>query len=203
MRLIPLFLAIPLTACTALKVVTHTTDADPQASPAGHYRLDPHHWSILFDVDHLGYSRFVLRFDQASADLDFDPDDPERSKVSVVIPAASIDSNSPELDGIIKGKQMLDVANFPEIRFQSRSLHRTGKSTGEMTGDLTLHGETRPVTLSVAFNGGGGNPLTGEDTLGFSAVGSVDRGKFGLTTWFPAVGTELELRIEAEFTKPK
>ena len=201
MKVLCLALLVPLTACTALKVVTHSTDADPADSPAGHYQMDPHHWTISFEVDHLGYSRFLMRFDQATADLDFDPADPERSKVAVDIQSASIDTNAAELDALVKAGPMLDVANYPDIRFQSRTLHRTGKSTGEMTGELTIKGETRPVTLAVVFNGGGKNPLTGDDTIGFSAVGSFDRGKFGLANWYPAVGAELQIRIEAEFVK--
>jgi polyisoprenoid-binding protein YceI len=202
LRQIAAILCLALVAgCTALKVVTHGTDADPQAAPAGHYHLDPHHWSVVFDVDHLGYSRFTLRFDRVAADLDYDPADPEQSRVSVVIAAASIDSNDAELDALLRGDKMLESERYPEIRFTSRSLRRTGKSSGEITGDLTIHGETHAVTLAVAFNGGGANPLTGEETLGFSAIGSVDRSKFGLNTWYPAVGKDLELRIEAEFVK--
>jgi polyisoprenoid-binding protein YceI len=186
-------------SCTAVKVATHTTSADPIDAPAGAYQLDPHHWSVTFDVDHFGYSRFVMRFDRMSADLDFHPEDPARSKVTARIEAASLDTNDSELDDLVKGPELLEAERFPEITFVSRDLRATGKNSGEMTGDLTIHGETRPVTLAVTFNGGAPNPLTGRHTLGFSATGHFSRGAFGLMSWYPAVGREIQLRIEAEF----
>ena len=68
-----------------------------------------------------------------------------------------------------------------------------------MDGDLTIHGVTQPVTLDVTFNGGAPNPLTGHHTLGFSATGHFSRAAFGLVHWYPAVGNEIRVRIEAEF----
>lgn len=186
-------------SCTAVKVVTHSTSADPIDAPAGIYHLDPHHWSVTFDVDHFGYTRFVMRFDRMQADLDFHPDDPAQSKVTAHIQAASIDTNDSELDDLVRGPELLESERFPEITFVSRALRATGKTTGEMTGDLTIHGETRPVTLMVTFNGGAPNPLTGRHTLGFSASGHFSRAAFGLMSWYPAVGREIQLRIEAEF----
>jgi len=192
-------LALASASCTAVKVVTHQTSSDPIDAPAGPYHLDAHHWSIMFDVDHFGYSRFVMRFDRMKADLDFHPDNPALSKVTAHIETASLDTNDPELDELVKGPELLEAERFPEITFQSRELHATGKNSGEMTGDLTIHGVTQPVTLAVTFNGGAPNPLTGRHTLGFSASGRFSRGAFGLMHWYPAVGREIQLRIEAEF----
>ncbi len=186
-----------------MKVVTHTTDADPVDAPAGRYHLDAHHWSLTFDVDHLGYSRFVMRFDRMDADLDFHPEDPTRSQVSAHIAAASLDTNVADLDEMVRSSDLLDAERFPEITFVSRTLRATGKTTGEMDGDLTIHGQTQPVTLAVTFNGGAPNPLTGKHTLGFSATGHFSRSAFGLGRWYPAVGREIQLRIEAEFESEK
>lgn len=190
-------------SCTAVKVVTHTTSADPIDAPAGHYQLDAHHWSVTFDVDHFGYSRFVMRFDKMAADLDFHPEDPAQSHVSARIDAASLDTNVADLDEMVRGPDLLDSEHFPEIAFVSRALRVTGKNTGEMDGDLTLHGQTHPVTLAVTFNGGAPNPLTGKHTLGFSATGHFSRSAFGLGRWYPAVGREIQLRVEAEFESEK
>jgi len=198
-----LLLAAQLVSCTALRVVTHETDVNPVNAPAGAYRLDPHHWSVGFDVEHLGYARFVMRFNRVRATLDAVPSAPEKSRVTASIEAASIDTNVPELDRLIAGPDMLDAARHPEIRFESRNIRRTGARTGEMTGDLTIRGRTRPVTLAITFNGSAPNPLTGEDVLGFSAEGRLDRSAWGLNAWWPAVGNELRVRIEAEFVKPR
>lgn len=201
MKLLPIGLLLLLSACSAARVLTHSVNDDPVAAPSGHYRLDPHHASVTFDLDHLAYSRFVLRFDRLQAELDFHPEAPEQSRLVATIEAASIDSNVAELDTQLRAEAMLDVAHYPEIRFASTSLRRIGKQEGEMTGDLTIAGRTRPVTLEVTFNGAAPNPLSGAPTLGFSAKGAFDRADFGLLQWYPAVGNRINLRIEAEFAQ--
>ena len=192
-------LAAPLASCTAWRVVTHRTSSDPVQAPAGRYRLDPPHWSVVFDVDHFGFSRFVMRFRQVSATVDLVPQNPEQSRVSAVIQAASVDTNDAALDRLVQGPDMLDVEHFPQIRFASTALRRTAQATGEMTGNLTIHGRTRPVLLQVTYNGGAPNPLTRDYTLGFGATGAFDRSEFGLNAWFPAVGDQIRLSIQAEF----
>ena len=196
-------LALACASCTAVKVVTHATSADPVDAPAGLYHLDPHHYSLTFDVDHFGYSRFMMRFDKMQADLDFHPEDPVKSKVTARIAAASLDTNVAELDEMVRGPELLESDRFPDITFVSRQLRATGKNTGEMDGDLTIHGQTQPVTLAVTFNGGAPNPLTDKHTLGFSATGHFSRSAFGLGRWYPAVGREIQVRIEAEFESEK
>ncbi|MCF8470323.1 MAG: YceI family protein [Parvibaculum sp.] len=201
--LVPLAFVLLLAGCTALKVVTHEVDDDPVKAPAGTYRIDPHHTSVHFNVDHLGFSRFVARFDKVGGTLEAVPTAPERSSLSVTIDAASIDTNVAELDEMLKGPDMFDAAAHPEITFMSTGLKRMGPAAGEMTGDLTIAGTIKPVTLDVTFNGAAPDPLTGDDTLGFSATGAFERSQWGLSSWWPAVGNEVEVHIEAEFIKPR
>ena len=189
-------------ACTPLQVVTHTVSTTESRVPTGRYELDPHHWSVTFDVDHFKYSRFTMRFDRAKAQLDWNPGGLEQSAVAVTIDAASVDTNVPLLDKMVKGSDMFDVSRYPDIRFVSTRFERTGESHGTLTGDLTIHGTTQPVTLDVTFNGFAPDPLTKQDTLGFSAEGRFSRAKFGLSTWYPAVGDDVHVRIQAEFVKP-
>lgn len=189
-------------ACTPLQVVTHSVTQTEASVPAGQYALDPHHWSIVFDVDHLKYSRFTMRFDRATAQLDWNPGGMDKSSVAVTIDADSVDTNVPLLDKMVKSDSMLAVTQYPQIRFVSTGFERTGASTGKLTGNLTIRGATEPVALNVTFNGFGPDPLTKEDTLGFSAEGSFSRAKFGLTTWYPAVGDDVHVRIQAEFVRP-
>jgi polyisoprenoid-binding protein YceI len=189
-------------ACTPLQVVTHTVSTKESRVPVGQYKLDGSHWSVVFDVDHFEYSRFTMRFDRVSGQLDWRAGGMENSPVVITIDAASVDTNVPELDKMVKGDEMLDVARYPDIRFVSTRFERTGEASGKLTGDLTIHGSTQPVTLDVKFNGYGVDPLTKLDTIGFSAEGSFSRSKFGLTTWYPAVGDDVHVRIQAEFDKP-
>lgn len=191
-----------LASCTPLRVVTHSVSSAETAVPPGRYELDPHHWSVVFDVDHLHYSRFVMRFDRARAQLDWRAGGLENATVEATLDAASLDTNVPLLDQMVKGTQMLDVARYPQIRFVSTRFERTGATRGTLTGNLTIRGVTQPVTLDVTFNGYAPNPLTKQPTLGFAASGHFSRTQFGLSTWFPAVGDEIDVRIEAEFELP-
>ncbi|CAG4901766.1 Protein YceI [Paraburkholderia gardini] len=189
-------------ACTPLQVVTHTVSTTETRVPAGRYTLDPNHCSITFDIDHFRYSRFTMRFDRKTAQLDWNPGGLDKSAVTASIDAASVDTNVPLLDRMVKSDQMLDVVRYPEIRFVSTHFERTGDSRGTLTGDLTIRDTTQPVTLDVTFNGFAPDPLTKQDTLGFSAEGRFSRSKFGLSTWYPAVGDDVHVRIQAEFVKP-
>jgi polyisoprenoid-binding protein YceI len=197
-----LVIAAALVACTPLQVVTHTVTQTEARVPAGQYKLDPHHTSVTFDIDHFKYSRFTMRFDRVAGDIDWKDGGMDKSQVAVTIDAASIDTNVALLDKMVKGTDMLDVERNPQIRFVSTRFERTGDARGKLTGDLTIRGVTQPVTLDVTFNGFGRDPLTKADTLGFSADGRFSRSKFGLTTWFPAVGDEIHVVIQTEAARP-
>ncbi|CAB3733696.1 YceI family protein [Paraburkholderia sp. SIMBA_055] len=188
-------------ACTPLQVLTHSVSQNEARVPVGRYDLDLDHCSITFDVEHFKYSRFTMRFDRKKGQLNWNEGGLEQSSVSVSIDAASIDTNVPLLDKMVKSESLLDVERYPEIRFVSTKFERTGESRGTLTGNLTIHGVTQPVTLDVTFNGFARDPLTKKDTLGFSAEGQFSRAKFGLATWYPAVGDDIHVRIQAEFGK--
>lgn len=188
-------------ACTPLQVVTHTVSQNEAKVPVGRYTIDPNHCSVTFDVEHFKYSRFTMRFDRKQGQLDWNEGGLEKSTVAVTIDAASVDTNVPLLDKMVKGPNMLDVARYPDVRFVSTRFERNGESHGTLTGNLTIHGTTQPVKLDVTFNGFAPDPLTKQDTLGFSADGHFSRAKFGLGTWYPAVGDDIHVRIQAEFVK--
>lgn len=191
-----------LQACTAARVVTHSVDTQFAQAPAGTYQMDADHWSIVFDVEHLKYSRFVMRFDKAKATLTLDPSAPQNASVKATIDATSLDTNVKALDKIVSGSSMLDVANSPTITFESTGFTLTGPSTGKLTGNLTIRGKSAPVTLDVTFHGYAPNPLTRAPTVGFAATGTFTRSDFGLSTWYPAVGNEIHVQIQAEFEQP-
>jgi polyisoprenoid-binding protein YceI len=188
-------------ACTPVRVLTHSVSQNETRVPPGRYEIDPDHTSITFDVDHFKYTRFTIRFDRKKGQLDWNAGGLADSTASVTIDAASIDTNVPLLDKMVKSESMLDVTQYPDITFSSTQFDRTGDSRGTLTGNLTIHGVTQPVTLDVTFNGFAPDPLTKKDTLGFSADGHFSRAKFGLSTWYPAVGDDIHVRIQAEFVK--
>jgi polyisoprenoid-binding protein YceI len=198
--LVCLSLSAALAACGYL-LPAHNQTLEPGQLPGGAYRLDPEHASLLFKLDHFGFSELVGRFDRFDASLDFDPAKPEEARLTVLVDVASIDLNLPKFEQDLRGPDWFDVQRFPQARFESRAIGITGASTGRITGDLTLHGVTAPVTLEVTFNGGADSLLTGRYTLGFAANGMLSRSAFGLGGYAPAVGDEVTLEIHAEFQR--
>jgi polyisoprenoid-binding protein YceI len=194
-----LALLLALGACGYL--VPRAQPTAPSELPAGSYRIDPEHAALLFKIDHLGFSQLVGRFDRFDATLDFDPEQPEAAALTVLVEVASLDLNLPEFEQDLRGPDWFDVAQFPQARFESRAITITGENSGQITGDLTLHGATRPVTLDVTLNGAGDSLITGRYSLGFAATGSLKRSEFGLGAYAPAVGDEVVLEIHAEFQR--
>jgi polyisoprenoid-binding protein YceI len=195
---------LALAGCSALasKVLpSHNQLFDPVRLRGGAYVVDKDHATVLFEVNHLGFSGYIGRFNEIGATLDFDPAAPEKSILDVQIASTSVDTPSDVLDGKLRGSEMFDAARYPAIRFQSRGIVVTGPATGTVTGDLTLNGVTKPVTLAVTFNGGRQNAFSGKYTLGFQGTGTLDRTAWGLTAWTPAVSKDVTLTIRAEFQK--
>ena len=199
---------------------TSQTNADtiPLAStaevPAGSYNLDRAHASLIFRVNHLGFSNYTARFKGFDAKLEFDPKNLAASKVTATVDPNSLETDFPDptkvdFNAQLKGDEWLDVAKFPEIRFESRQIDVTGENTVRINGDLTLHGVTRPITLEAKFNGGyAGHPMDPNARIGFSARGTLKRSEFGIAHGIPAPGTTMgvgdavNVVIEAEFTGP-
>jgi polyisoprenoid-binding protein YceI len=194
-------LVLPLALGACGHLVPRAQPAAPAELPAGSYRVDPEHAALLFKIDHLGFSQLVGRFDRFDATLDLDPEQPEAARLTVLVEVESIDLNLPEFEQDLRGPDWFDVAQFPQARFVSRAVAITGDDTGRITGDLTLHGVTRPVTLEVTLNGAGDSLITGRYSLGFAAIGSLERSEFGLGAYAPAVGDDVVLEIHAEFQR--
>lgn len=169
---------------------------------SGEYKSDPNHRYITFSYFHQGLSRPWVRWRNWDAVLDWDAEDPEASSVSVTIDATSVDSGVDVFDEHLQGERFFDTANHPEITFESTSLTRTGDATGTMTGDLTIKGITKPVTLDVTYNNSTFSERGNEYKIGFSAKGSVNRSEFGMDYLVPVTSDEVEIVIEAEFEMP-
>lgn len=173
--------------------------------PSGTYAVDLSHASITFRVSHFGLSSYTMRFAKFDATVELDAADMTRSKLNVTIDPKSIrtDFPFPERENfdakIATDPQYLNANAHPEIRFVSRSITRTGPTTGRILGDLTLRGVTRPVTLDATWNGAIEHPFRRVPVFGVSATGSFKRSDFGMTVLTPLVGDEVKVTIEAEF----
>ena len=125
----------------------------------------------------------------------------DTAKLQTSIDVASVDTPSGDLDEILRGPDWLNAERFPTARFESRSITVTSPTTGMITGDLTLHGVTAPITLEVTFRGGADNLLTGFYTLGFEAKSTSTRSTFGIGSLIPAIADTVTLEIHAEFQR--
>ncbi len=175
--------------------------ADPAAAPSGLYTLESAHSQLLFSIVHLGLTDYFGRFDRLSGTLHFDGRHPEQSAVEVTVDPASVDTQSAELNNELSGPHVFDAKKYPAATFRSTAVTRTGPSSGQIVGDLTLRGITRKVTLAVTFSGGTPNPLSDGYALGFKATGKIKRSDFGITgmRWEPMVGDDVTLIIDAMF----
>jgi len=171
---------------------------------AERFALDPVHTRVAFQVSHAGFSSPVGTFSHASGALDFDPADWSSARVDVRIPIATLQLGDEKWQGRILDGTFLDAKKFPEAHFVSTKVeHTQGSDEAEVTGDLTLHGVTKPVTLHVKFNKLARHPLTFRRTAGFSATASLSRKAFGMDSWQKVVGDEVRLILEVEATRDK
>jgi polyisoprenoid-binding protein YceI len=187
---------VMLTAACALAYNAPSTSL--QGVESGTYVIDDSHTSVNFGISHMGFSNYQGRFDKVSGSLSFDAKEPEKSGLTVTVLADSIDTNNAKLEGELKGAQWFDSAKYPTLTFVSTGIQKLSETTGKVTGNLTMHGVTKPVTLDVTFNGGGANPLANVAELGFSAKGSIKRSEFGISQYIPMVGDDVAISIETE-----
>jgi polyisoprenoid-binding protein YceI len=176
--------------------------------PAGVYTLDKTHASLTWKVSHLGLSNYTARFTEFDAKLTLDPQNPAAAKVEATINPLSVETDYPnkaEKDfnkKLAEGAEWFNGTKFPTITFKSTKVVMTGEKTANITGDLTLLGVTKPVTLAATLNGGySQKPFGAEGVagIGFSATGVIKRSDWGFTTYIPAIGDEVQLALEVEF----
>lgn len=194
-----LLTAALLSACASL--VTPDVSSETVALKSGGYKLDPNHASLVFKINHLGFSSFVGRFERFDASLDFDQADPSKARAEAVIDMTSLDVANDDFAKTLTGPNWFDAAQFPQAVFRSTSIKTTGDNKGTMTGDLTLRGVTKPISLDVTFNGGGNDILRHGYVVGFSAVGTINRDEFGVDRFDGVISDEVKIEIEAEFEK--
>jgi polyisoprenoid-binding protein YceI len=174
--------------------------------PAGEYKLDLSHASIVWKVSHLGLSNYVARFTEFDAAIDYNSTDIEKSQVTASINPMSIQTAYPnpaeeDFDNVLANeKGWFNANNFAAISFVSTSIDMVTEKTAVMKGNLTFLGVTKEVSLDVVFNGAmTKQPFTGKPTMGFSATTSIVRSNFGMNQYVPNIGDNVEIMIEGEF----
>jgi polyisoprenoid-binding protein YceI len=195
-----------LSALAIIVALSGPASAQTAATPApkiepGAYAVDPYHTQVTFAVSHMGFTEFRGRLGNASGTLQLDAEHPAGSSFEVTVPTDSVNTPVDKLTEELKGDQWLDAKANPQITFMAKSVTVTGPQTANVTGDLTLHGVTKPLTLEAKLHGGGINPLDKKFTVGFELAGKVKRSDFGVKTYLPLIGDEVDLTISAAFEK--
>lgn len=188
-----------LAACASL--IAPNVSTERAALRSGDYALDRDHASLIFKINHLGFSDYVGRFERFDAALDFDRSEPGAARVEAVIDMTSLDVANDDFAKTLMGPNWFDAARHPQATFRSTAIDITGPDSAVLTGDLTLRGVTRPVSLDITFNGGAQDILRGGYVVGFSARGAVNRDDFGIDRFDGIIADEVRIEIEAEFEK--
>ena len=174
--------------------------------PQSSWAFDQAHSSVNLMVRHMVVSKVRGRFTKWNGTLVMDEMNPAGGAVEVAIEAESIDTGVEQRDGHLKSPDFFDVAKYPTLTFRSTKVEAAGAGALRVTGDLTMHGVTRPVVLDVEYSGSAKDPWGGV-RAGFSARATIDRKDFGLTynqlleTGGVLVGETVEIAIEAEMVK--
>jgi polyisoprenoid-binding protein YceI len=199
-----MFLALVLAGCVSW-VFAKSPFND---MPKGEYTLDLSHASVVWKVSHLGLSDYVARFAEFDATIDYNPNNIANSKVSASINPMSIQTAYPNADEkdfdkvLATDKSWFNAGQYASIDFSSTSIKMTGEKTAIMQGDLSFLGVSKPVSLDVVFNGAmQRQPFSGKPTMGFSAKTVIKRSDWGMATYVPSIGDEVEVMIEGEFAK--
>jgi polyisoprenoid-binding protein YceI len=152
-----------------------------------------------FQINHLGFSSYVGRFNNFDAKLQLDAADPRRSMVEATIVPTSVDTNNPELQDKLRGEYYFNVAQFPEIKFSSRGITLVNANSGTITGDLTMLGDHQAGYSAGDAERCRDEPYASIYTVGFTANTVIKRSDWGMKTLVPQVGDEVKVTINAEF----
>lgn len=173
-----------------------------QAAPVT-YKLDPGHTMVLFSWNHFGYSNPTADFGLGEGTLVFDEQQPAKSSVDVTLPLAQLDTHVPALDKHLKEADFFNADKYPTVTFKSTQVQPLGGNKFKVTGNLTVHGVTKPVVLDATLNKVGPHPMSKAQAIGFDATASIRRSDFGVGAYVPNVSDEITIRITTEGSVPK
>ena len=182
-----LFASVPVLAAESAKVPL-----------AERYDIDASHSGVVFGWNHFGFSNPTARFDKIEGSMLLDQADLTKSSISITLPLEGLDTRVAKLDEELKSPEFLDATKYPTITFRSTKVEKTGENRLKITGDLTVHGVTKAVTLDAKVNKIGIFEIPGvikAQTAGFDATTVIRRSDFGVSKYVPAVSDEIPVRI--------
>lgn len=168
------------------------------------YTIDSGHTQTIFSWNHFGYSNPTANFDKIEGAITFDAADVSKSSVDVTIAIDSINSHVAKFDEHLKTADFFDAEKFPTATFKSTKVEKgAAKDTFKVSGDLTIHGVTKPVTIDAKLNGVGEHPMKKVPAIGFDGALTIKRSDFGIGKYVPNVSDEVKIQITTEATVPK
>jgi polyisoprenoid-binding protein YceI len=185
-----------LAFAAAIVALPFAAAAEPEA-----YVLDASHSQIVFSYNHLGYSTTYGMFSGFEGQIQFDQENPANSSVTVEFPVQSMLTGWEQRFAHFMAPDFFDAAEDEMVTFASTAIEVTGENTANITGDLTLNGVTKPVTLEAKLNQTGDHPMAGKPWAGFDATAQVLRSDFNLGKFAPYVSDEVQLTISIEAMK--
>jgi polyisoprenoid-binding protein YceI len=174
--------------------------APTTAHAADTYTVDPVHTAALFKIKHVGVSYTYGRFNDVSGTVAFDAANPAASKVEIAIQAGSVDTHSEKRDAHLASPDFFDSKQYATLGFVSTAFKKVDDATYEVAGNFTLHGVTKPLTITVKKIGEGKDPWGGY-RIGFESTFTIKRSDFGMTKMLEAVGDEVAVTFSTEAIK--
>ena len=185
-----------LNSLAGIAAIVVTLAAAPAASAADAFAVNKPHTIVAFSVDRLGLTKMLGSFSKVDGEFTLDRNNPTVSTVSLTIDTSSIYTGFEARDKHLKSPDFFNVQEFPNMKFVSTKVEKTGEKTAKVTGNLTLLGVTKPVTLDVVLNAIKPDARTKKDLAGFSAKGTLKRSDFGMKYLSGAIGDEVTLMVE-------
>jgi len=169
--------------------------ATPAAAPVQKFNIDNNHTQVTFTYDHFGFSNPSARLEQIKGSIELNQQDWSKSSVAVTMPLAGLHTGVEKLDAHLKSADFFDAQKNPDITFKSTKVEKAGSNTLKVTGDLTVHGVTKPAVLDVKINKIGENKMMQTTTAGFDADATIKRSDWGVGAYVPNVSDEVKIHI--------
>lgn len=169
--------------------------ANPAAAQA--YKVDAVHSTTIFRIKHMNTSYLYGRFNDIAGQFALDDKDPKKSHLDIVVKTESIDTANANRDKHLKGPDFFNAVQYPTIAFKSKSVAKAGADTYQVQGDLTLHGVTNPLTLTVTRIGAG-KDMKGKPVAGFETEFAIKRSAFKMNKMLEGIGDDVKIVVSVE-----
>ena len=207
----PILIAALATAAIAAPVIAQQAGTVPASLPgtpdkarvtAGTYAVDPSHTQVMWRVNHFGFNDYFGLFGDVKGTLKLDPANLKASSVDITIPLRSLKTNSDGLTKHLSGADFFEFDRFEDANFRSTAITiDPDGARARIDGNLTLKGQTRPMSITARFEGAGTNPMNNKQTVGFHGLATIKRSQFGIDYALPNVPDDVNLAISVAFEK--